>query len=276
MAPKKWFTEDWYGMGFGATFSVTRKLLTRITPFQKIEIYESVACGKLAVFDNCVMLTERFHHFYHEMLVHPLLTPRMRATQVAIIGGGDCGVLAEVLKHPHVTHVDQVEIDRIVTEVSKTFFPQLCATNHDPRTRFYFTDGIAWMKDTSEGRYDVIIVDSTDPVGMAAGLSGRDFYADCFRALRREGALVVQTGSPIFHRAHSHDVRASLRQTGLSDLETMTFPQPDYPSGIWSATVATKGGCLVRALPRSTKMPSANYYSERVHAGALLFPSFAF
>src|SRR5205085_10061947 len=113
--------------------------------------------------------------------------------------GGDCGTLNEVLKHTTVERAEQVELDERVTRVAEKFFPQLCASNHDLRARLHFADGIEWVARAKAGSYDVIIIDSTDPVGPAAGLFSEPFYRNCLRALRPNGIVAGQSESPLFH-----------------------------------------------------------------------------
>ncbi len=131
------------------------------------------------------MLTARDNFIYHEMLSHPALFSHPSPEHVVIIGGGDCGTLREVLKHDGVTRALQVEIDERVTRLAEEFFPELCASNSDPRAEFLFDDGIQWMKDADPGSVDVIIVDSTDPIGPAEGLFTEAFYRDCLPCTRR-------------------------------------------------------------------------------------------
>ncbi len=272
----RWFREDWYGRGAGITFRVTKKLLSRKTPFQKIDVYETASFGRLAAFDGCVMLTDKCHHFYHEMLAHPVLSTRWAATRVCIIGGGDCGVLRESLKHRHVVRIEQVELDPAVTEVAKAYFPHLTERNHDARVSLHTGDGIRWMKEAAPDQCDVIIVDSTDPVGPAEGLFAVDFYRDCFAALRIGGSIATQSGSPILHQDHIRAVRKHLTEAGFTDVVTLSFPQPDYPSGTWSVTVGSKEGGPLRPVSAAFMPPDTKYYSRAVHNGSVLYPSFGF
>ncbi len=151
--------------------------------FQTIEIYDSTDWGKLMVIDGCTMVTTRDNFLYHEMMSHPALFTHPRAKRVVIIGGGDCGTLREVLKHDEVESAVQVEIDERVTRLAEQYFPELCESNKlDPRAQLLFIDGIQWMADC-EGRIalDVIIVDSTDPIGPAEGLFNEAFYQSCLK-----------------------------------------------------------------------------------------------
>src|SRR5690606_27420445 len=144
------------------------------------------------VIDGCVMLTSRDNFLYHEMMSHPALFTHSNPRRVVVIGGGDCGTLREVLRHKEVEQAVQVEIDERVTRLAEQYFPELCESNHDPRAQLVFGDGIQYMKDCAPDSVDVVIVDSTDPVGPAEGLFNEAFYASCLRALRQGGLLVQQ------------------------------------------------------------------------------------
>src|SRR5439155_27332301 len=117
--------------------------------------------------------------------------------------------------------------------VAELFFPQLCSANNDPRARLLFEDGIAWVARAQPASYDVIIVDSTDPVGPAAGLFSQDFYRNCLNALGPQGVLVGQSESPLFHAALIRKVAAAMRAAGFAEVATLHFPQCTYPSGWW-------------------------------------------
>ncbi len=192
-----WFTEVFQDQGTAFSLQVKRKLHEEQTPFQKLEIYETETFGNLMVLDGCVMLTTRDNFLYHEMMTHPALFTHKDPKKVVIVGGGDCGTLKEVLKHPGVQEAWQVEIDERVTRMSEKYFPELCEANGDPpRANFFFGDGIQWMRDIEPNSIDVLIIDSTDPVGPAEGLFALDFYRDAMLALREGGIIVQQSESP--------------------------------------------------------------------------------
>src|SRR5690554_503986 len=173
-----WFTEVFQDQGTAFSLQVKRKLHEEQTPFQKLEIYETETFGNLMVLDGCVMLTTRDNFLYHEMMTHPALFTHKNPKKVVIVGGGDCGTLEEVLKHPGDEDAWQVEIDERVTRMSEKYFPELCEANSDPRVNFFFGDGIQWMREIEPASIDVLIIDSTDPVGPAEGLFALDFYRD--------------------------------------------------------------------------------------------------
>ena len=273
-----WFTEvcEEGGSALSLKLAQAEKLHEEQTPYQRIEIYETEFFGTLMVIDGFVMLTDRDNFIYHEMLAHPALYTHPDPRRVLIIGGGDCGTLREVLKHPEIESVTQVEIDERVTRLAERFFPELTASNGDPRARLEFADGIQWVKDAEPGSYDVIIVDSTDPIGPAEGLFSEPFYRDCRRALGPHGLLVQQSESPMYHMDILTGMHRAMRAAGFLDVATLHFPQPTYPSGWWTATMACKDMAIdgfresaVAARPFETR-----YYNAAVHRAALAAPEF--
>jgi spermidine synthase len=196
---------------------------------------------------------------------------------VLIIGGGDCGTLREVLKHPSVEQAVQVDIDEVVTRAAEQYFPELCESNQDPRAQLHFADGIAWVRNAAPASYDVIIVDSTDPVGPAEGLFAAPFLQDCRRALSDTGLLVQQSESPLVHlQSILKPLRQSLRQAGFAAVHTLHFPQCVYPSGWWTVTLATKSGdpACFREQDAAVKPFATDYYNVEIHRASLATPEF--
>lgn len=271
-----WFTEQWSGQGSAISLKIKARLHEEQSAYQRIEIFETESFGRLMTLDGLVMLTERDNFVYHEMLSHPALYTHPDPKRVLIIGGGDCGTLREVLKHPGVELAEQVELDERVTRVAEQFFPELTAANRDPRARLHFADGIRWVAEAAHGSYDVIIIDSTDPIGPAAGLFAADFYRNCERAVRAPGVVVGQSESPLFHADLIRHMRAALKRSGFADVGTLYFPQCTYPSGWWSATIGCKGVALggYRARDASAKAFATRYYNAAIHAAALASPEF--
>jgi spermidine synthase len=273
---KNWFTEVYDAAGSAFSLRITARLQEVQSEYQKIEIYATEAFGNLMVIDGCVMLTTRDNFLYHEMLTHPALFTHSGAKRVLIIGGGDCGTLQEVLKHDSVTEAWQVDIDEQVTRMAEIYFPELCTANDDPRARLHFDDGIQWVKDAEDGYYDLIIVDSTDPVGPAEGLFSEPFFRDCHRALATGGILVQQSESPLFHRKIIEDMHRAMKGAGFASSLTLNFPQCVYPSGWWSATMTSKDGKLdgFRRTDCSGRNFSTRYYNEDIHQAAVAQPQF--
>jgi len=276
MLDGKWFTEIFEESGSAFSLQITDKLYEEQTPYQKIEIFDTTHFGKLMSIDGCVMLSSRDNFIYHEMMSHPALLSCATPEEVLIIGGGDCGTLKEVLKHKAVTHAVQVDIDEGVTRASENYFPELCTSNNDPRAELHFDDGIAWVKNAPAESIDVIIVDSTDPVGPAEGLFTLDFFSDCYRVLRPGGIVIQQSGSPLVCPNEIIDMHKVIRDAGFDSQQTYQFPQCVYPSGWWSATAGGKGIDLSNAV---NKVPATLdfdtlFYSIAGHHGAMAIPPF--
>ena len=271
-----WFAEICEEGGSAFSLRIKRKLHEEQSPYQRIEIFETEKFGNLMVIDGFVMLTGRDNFLYHEMMSHPALFTHPDPKRVVIIGGGDCGTLREVLRHDSVEHALQVEIDERVTRISEKFFPELCESNSDPRAEFYFGDGIKWMAEAAPGSVDVVIVDSTDPIGPAKGLFTEAFYRDCFNAMGGHGVLVQQSESPLYHMRILKPMHAAMRAAGFDDTASLFYPQPVYPSGWWTATMAVKGGTAgeFREQAAADKPFETVYYNAGLHRGALAMPEF--
>ena len=271
-----WFTEQHDYSGSSIGFRIKQRLHAEQTPFQAIEIYESTDWGNVMVIDGCMMVTTRDNFLYHEMMSHPALFTHARAKRVVIIGGGDCGTLREVLKHDEIESAIQVEIDERVTRLAERYFPELCESNNDPRAQLLFIDGIKWMAECEPESLDVVIVDSTDPIGPAEGLFNEAFYVSCLKALRQGGILVQQSESPLAHLPLLQSMRKAMKGAGFHALRTLTFPQPCYPTGWWSATLARKGTDLsaFRERGAATKTFATRYYNAEMHKAALAMPEF--
>ena len=272
-----WFTEIFGDEGTSFGLEINQKLHEEQTQYQFLEIYETKTFGNLMVLDGCVMLTQRDNFLYHEMMSHPALFTHSNPKKVAIVGGGDCGTLREVLKHPGVERCTQIDIDERVTWASEKWFPELCDANSDARAQLLFDDGIAWIKNAEPGSLDVIIIDSTDPVGPAEGLFAVDFYRDCRKALSADGILVQQSESPILHsNSIIKKIHSDMKEAGFGQCHTLPFPQPVYPTGWWSCTMAGPADGLTqfREADSANKTFKTEYYNVEIHRGALAVPEF--
>ncbi len=275
MTETSWHFEQFEPTGSAIGYRITRKLDEVQSPFQKIEIYESTDWGNLMLIDGAMMLTARDNFLYHEMISHPALFTHANPENVVIIGGGDCGTLREVLKHPGVKKAVQCDIDEQVTRMAEKWFPELCDANDDPRAELMFDDGIAYMQNVAPGSLDIVIVDSTDPVGPAEGLFNKAFYASCFRALKDDGILIQQSESPLMQLALIQAMRDEMGKAGFTTFKTLPFPQPCYPTGWWSVTLARKaGGFDFREADARAKAFKTKYYTPDLHRGVLVAPPF--
>ncbi|MDD5410633.1 MAG: polyamine aminopropyltransferase [Methylobacter sp.] len=275
LTPSQWFTEQHAEAGSAFSLKIKQKLHEEQSEFQHLEIYETETFGNLMIIDGCTMVSTRDNFFYHEMMSHPALFTHPAPKRVWIIGGGDCGTLREVLKHPSVEQAVQIDIDERVTRLAEIYFPELCESNNDPRADLKFIDGIKWVKDAAPNSVDIIIIDSTDPVGPALGLFSEEFYRDCFACLSDSGMVVQQSESALYHLKLIGEMRNAMSNAGLSYLQTLFFPQCLYPSGWWSATIASKGELTkFREKDSANKPFDTTYYNVDIHRASLAQPEF--
>lgn len=274
MLDKNWFSEPFADEGLAFSLKITEKLEQVQTEYQNIEIYQTETFGCLMVIDGCIMLTSRDTFIYHEMMSHPALTLHPDPQKVLIIGGGDCGTLREVLKHDGVQEVHQVDIDEQVTRLSEKYFPELCASNDDPRANLHFEDGVEWVQRATDDEFDIVIIDSTDPIGPAEGLFKEEFFAKCCRILKDDGVYVQQSESPLLHAdTIIKNMRTDLQKSGFNKIQTLMFPQCSYPSGWWSCTMASKKLDLDQPVMVSDSI-CTHYYNQAVHIAAKAAPQF--
>ncbi len=272
---KAWFNETLYP-DVAQRFTVDRVIFRERTEHQDLVIFENKVLGRILALDGVIQTAEGDEFVYHEMLTHVPILAHGKAKRVLIVGGGDGGMAREAMKHPGVERVTMVEIDRGVVDLCATHIPSIgAAAFKNPKLDLVIADGAAFVK-ACRDRFDVIIIDSTDPVGPAAGLFSEAFYKNCFRALRPNGVVVGQSESPLFHAELILSVQKSFKAAGFRDVATLFFPQCTYPSGWWSATMAGKDMALAnfRAQDAATKTFATRYYNRDIHAAALASPEF--
>jgi len=230
-----WIDEHHLGVRYGLE---GRVLVEEQSPFQRITVIDSLRYGKGLLLDGCWMTAERQERHYHESLVHPALCSAAQIERVLVIGGGDGGTARECLRHPGVQHLDMVEIDGRVVELSQQHLPSIGGGCWQDR-RFHLTvgDGIAWAANASTASYDVVLVDGSDPAGPAEGLFNRAFFEQCRRILKPGGVFATQSESPeAFRQVHIDTVTVIRDVFGHAD--PMYGWVPMYPSGWWSWTFA--------------------------------------
>ncbi len=271
-ATELWYTEP-FDEGWRVAFRVRQTLFSGSSRYQQIDLFESESFGKVLVLDGMTMLTERDECGYHEMLVHLPMFTHPRPRRVLIIGGGDGGTLREVLRHPTVEEAVQVEIDREVIEVSKRFLPGLASAYEDPRATVVVGDGIAYVGECHEGSFDVVLVDSTDPVGPAEGLFEKGFYGECKRILRDGGIVTVQSGSPLFQPGVLRQVAGLFRD--LFPLWCTYLSSVPAYGGPWSFTLGSLGPDPAEGPAREVNgVGNLRYYTPELHLGALALPRY--
>jgi spermidine synthase len=237
----------------GALIRRDKVLFDQTSPYQHVEIFENAELGRVMILDGCVMITQRDEFTYHEMLVHPALLAHPNPENVLVVGGGDGGTLREVTKHPSVKRAVLCEIDDLVISSSREFLPfTACGLDH-PKSEVFVGDGIEYIRQ-HKNEFDVVIVDSTDPVGFAEGLFRIPFYKDVLAAMRPGGIFVQQTESPFFDVKVWERIFVELKQ-----VFTLVHPYgaaiPMYPSGYWTFAMASL-----------TQTPKAHFDPKRVGA----------
>ena len=277
---EEWFTEDHTG---DVRLSIkARHSYGEDTPFQRIDFYESDTFGRFFTLDGLMMVAESDERHYHEMLVHVPMAVAKDPKKVLVIGGGDGGTVRELARYPGIERIDMVEIDERVVRLCQKFLPSVAgAIDADPRIHPIFEDGVRFLKETADAAYDLILVDSTDPIGPGEGLFSRKFYQDCHRTLTADGILVNQHESP-FYATYAQSMRRAhkrLRET-FAVSEVYHFHMPTYPSGMWLFGFASKGIRPVEDRrpeadsPAGTPAMPTRYYSRAMHAGAFALPPY--
>jgi spermidine synthase len=254
---------------------VKEQLFHGKSDFQTIDIYDTFDFGKVMTIDGKFMITERDEFIYHDMIAHVPLLSHKDPKDVLVIGGGDGGTVREVLKHKGIESVDLCEIDQLVIETSRRFFPNLSCGLDDPKTRVLIRDGIEYTTE-QKSRYDIVLVDSTDPIGPAEGLFNREFYQSVFNALREDGIMVVQSEGPLWIPETVKEIVTTIRSL-FPVCELYTFPVPSYPFGYWSFTFASKKhGPFEHFSERRAReiAKSTRYYNEGIHRSAFALPNF--
>jgi len=244
-----------------------------VSRFQEILVVDTLAFGRALMLDGTFQVTEKDEFVYHEMLAHFPLMCHPCPKDVLVIGGGDGGTIREVVKHPEVERAVLCEIDPRVTAVAREFLPGVASGLDDGRVAVLHEDGIKLVKD-HEAAFDVILVDSTDPVGPAVGLYSPEFYAACRKALRPGGIVCAQSESPFVNGDVVRRVALSVRES-FPCQQLYLAPLPTYPSGFWSFTAGSEAP-LPRDVDRARAAALATrYYTADIHAAAFALPPFA-
>lgn len=269
-----WYSELHDGLS-GLTIKVDSILESRKSEFQRIDVLDSKDFGKMLVLYGSLMVCDNDNNSYNEMITHVPLFSHPAPKKVLIIGGGDCGALTEVLKHPEVESCTMCEIDKEVVEVSKVYFPELTKGVSDPRARMIYDDGKKFIETTDE-KFDVILLDLSDPIGPAADLFQKEFHQKVHDTLAEDGILVAQTESPFYNKATVEHLYMNL--TGIFPICKMyTCFMPIYPSSYWSFGFCSKKYDPQRDFDadryEELKLVT-KYYNDDIHYGCFALPNF--
>jgi len=271
-----WFTEK-HTANVNFSIKVDRQLYAGQSEFQRIDIFDSPEFGRFLTLDGYMMLTEKDEFIYHEMIVHVPMAVNPLAKKILVIGGGDGGTCRELLRYPTVESVDLVEIDELVVEVCKKYLPQTAGCFSDKRLHFHFEDGLKFIRHC-ENLYDLIIVDSTDPFGPGEGLFTKEFYGNCYKALKEDGIMVNQHESPFYAEDAYAMQRAHKRIVESFPISRVYQAHiPTYPSGHWLFGFASKKYHPVKDLNRvkwNTLGLKTRYYNTQLHVGSFALPNY--
>nr|WP_053982721.1 polyamine aminopropyltransferase [Niameybacter massiliensis] len=273
-----WYTEN-HQEDTRFSIKVKEHLHSEKSPFQQIDFFESDTFGRFFTLDGLMMVTQKDEFIYHDMITHIPMAVNPSIKRVLIIGGGDGGTAREILRYNHIEKVDMVEIDERVVRLCQQYLPQTaCQLDQDPRLTLYFEDGLKFVQEANDEIYDLILVDSTDPIGPGEGLFTYDFYNNCKRVLSDAGILINQHESP-YYESYAHEMKRahSKIKATFPIAKVYQFHMPTYPSGHWLFGFASKKYDPLADLQKETWMNfglRTRYYNTDLHMGAFMLPTY--
>jgi spermidine synthase len=271
-----WFTEN-HTDNVKFSIRVDRHIVSVKSDFQKIDVFDTPEFGRVLVIDDYIMLTEKDEFIYHEMIAHVPMAVNPNIKKVLVIGAGDGGTVRELTRYNSLEGIDMVEIDRKVVEICKEFIPKTASKLDDKRVNLYFEDGLKFVK-TKKNEYDLIIVDSTDPIGPGVELFTLEFYENCFDALVDDGILVNQHESPYYPKDAKTMQKIHKKIKSVFPIATVYQAHiPTYGSGHWLFGFASKKYNPVKDLNEelwNSLNLVTNYYNTDLHKGSFYIPNY--
>lgn len=271
-----WFSEN-HTPNVKLSIRVDRQLYSGKSEFQRIDVFDSPEFGRFLTLDGYMMLTEKDEFIYHEMITHVPMAVHPLVKKVLVIGAGDGGVIRELTRYPEIEHIDMVEIDPLVLEVCRKYLPKTACRLDDPRLSIHYEDGLKYVR-FKENEYDLIIVDSTDPFGPGEGLFTREFYGNCYKALKEDGIMVNQHESPFYAEDAEACKRAHKRIVESFPISRVYQAHiPTYPSGHWLFGFASKKYHPLKDLDETRwnlRGLDCRYYTTPLHKGAFYLPAY--
>lgn len=271
-----WYTEN-HTENVAFSIKIKEHLYTKKSPFQQIDVLDTYEFGKLLTIDGLIMVTEKDEFIYHDMITHVAMATNSNIKKVLVIGAGDGGTVRELTRYKTIEKIDMVEIDKVVVDASREFLDFTASKLDDERVNLYFEDGIKFVEG-KESVYDLIIVDSTDPIGPGEGLFTTEFYKNCYKALTEEGILVNQNESPYYEKDAREMIRASRKIKNIFPIAKVYQTHiPTYPSGHWLFGFASKKWDPVKDLDAKRWNDlgiKTKYYNTDIHVGAFALPNY--
>ena len=271
-----WFSE-FHTPDVKHSIRVQRHLYSHKSEFQQIDIYDTPEFGKVLTLDGNVMLTERDEFIYDEMITHVPMAVHPNVQDVLVIGAGDGGVVRELARYESIRRIDLVEMDEQVLDACRRYLPGNACRLDDDRVHIYFDNALRFIR-RKQGEYDLIIVDSTDPFGPSEGYFTREFYGICYNALRDDGIMVNQQGSPFYHQDAEAMQRSHKRIVSTFPISRVYQAHiPTYAAGYWLFGFASKKYHPIDDFDRDKWLAlhlKTNYYTVRLHTGAFFLPAF--
>lgn len=271
-----WFTEE-HTPTVRFSIKIREQLLSKKSPFQQIDVFDSEEFGRFFTLDGLIMVTEKDEFIYHDMITHIPMATNPGIKKVLVIGGGDGGTVRELTRYKTIEKIDMVDIDEIVVKVCREYMKQTSKKLDDPRVTLYFEDGLKFVR-RFENEYDLIIVDSTDPFGPGEGLFTKEFYGSCFKALKEDGILVNQHENPYYETFLGAMQRAHRRIKELFPVcRVYQAHIPTYPSGHWLFGFASKKYDPIKDLDADAWNAleiETQYYNTDLHTGSFMLPNY--
>lgn len=272
-----WYTENW---SKDTRFSIKIKehIHSEQSEFQKIDFFISEEYGRFFTLDGLVMITEKDEFIYHEMITHVPMATNPNIKKVLVIGGGDGGTVRELTRYSHIEEIHMVEIDERVVRLSQKYLPFTADKLTDTRVSLFFQDGLKFVEECLENSYDLILVDSTDPISVGEGLFTTEFYQNCFRILSENGILVNQHESPYFDHFSKEMKKAHDKLKNIFPIaKVYQFHQPTYASGHWLFGFASKTLDPIKDQNKDTWESfnlKTNYYNSEIHFASFALPNY--
>ena len=271
-----WYTEH-HTDDVKLSIRVDRQLASYTSEFQRIDIFDSEEFGRILTLDGYLMVTEKDEYIYHEMITHIPMATNPEIKNILVVGGGDGGTVRELTRYKSIQKIDMVEIDEMVVRLCKEHIPSIACSLDDERVTIYYEDGVRFVRNTDDHKYDLIIVDSTDPFGVGEGLFTKEFYGNCYRSLTDDGILVNQHESTFYDSYANSMKRAHSRiKEFFSTALVYQAHIPTYPSGHWLFGFASKKFDPRRDLHEewwNSLGLVTKYYNTTLHNGCFAIPN---